>query len=133
MNPNYPLVAQRAAHQCEYCHAPEIIFNIAFEVEHIIPLSKNGSNDLQNLALACRICNLRKLDFLDGFDPVTQERVRLFHPRRDRWEDHFLIQRISHFQVEGNTAIGRVTIERLNMNSPLQTRARESWISLGLL
>lgn len=25
MNSNYPLVALRARHRCEYCHAPEIV------------------------------------------------------------------------------------------------------------
>lgn len=39
MNPNYPPVAERAGHRCEYCHAPEAIFNVLFEVEHIIPLA----------------------------------------------------------------------------------------------
>lgn len=37
MNPNYTSVANRANHCCEYCRAPEIIFNFAFEVEHIRP------------------------------------------------------------------------------------------------
>jgi molybdenum cofactor biosynthesis enzyme MoaA len=27
MNPYYNLVADRANHRCEYCHAPELIFN----------------------------------------------------------------------------------------------------------
>jgi hypothetical protein len=27
MNPLYFLVAERAYHRCEYCHAPESIFN----------------------------------------------------------------------------------------------------------
>lgn len=27
MNPRYPAVAQRAAHRCEYCLAPEAVFN----------------------------------------------------------------------------------------------------------
>lgn len=133
MNPNYPIVAQRAKHQCEYCRAPELIFNIVFEVEHIIPLSKNGSNDLQNLALSCRICNLRKSDLVEGFDPITQKRVRLFNPRRDRWEEHFELQKSSPFKIEGKTSIGRATIECLQLNSSLQTRARELWLSLGLL
>lgn len=38
MNPYYTLVADRAAHRCEYCRAPEIVFNFPFEVEHILPL-----------------------------------------------------------------------------------------------
>ena len=39
MNPRYGSVAVQAGHQCEYCHAPEAIFNFPFEVEHIIPSS----------------------------------------------------------------------------------------------
>lgn len=31
MNPFYTLVADRAAHRCEYCHAPELVFNFPFE------------------------------------------------------------------------------------------------------
>ncbi len=132
MNPNYPLVAQRAKHQCEYCHAPEVIFNVAFEVDHIIPLAKSGSDNLQNLALACRICNLRKLDYIDGVDSVTQQQVRLFNPRTDVWEDHFAVQQEPPFNLEGKTSIGRATVDRLGMNASLQLRARALWIALRI-
>lgn len=133
MNPNYPLVAQRARHQCEYCRAPEVIFNVAFEVEHIIPVAKGGLNELQNLALACRVCNLRKLDYIDGFDPISQQQVvRLFNPRTDVWDEHFVVRREAPFLIEGRTSIGRATVERLQMNASLQLRARELWIELGI-
>ncbi|MBW4621300.1 MAG: HNH endonuclease [Cyanosarcina radialis HA8281-LM2] len=52
MNPYYTAIAQRANHRCEYCKPPEVVFNFPFEVEHIIPLSWQGSNDEANLALA---------------------------------------------------------------------------------
>jgi len=42
MNPHYPPVSARARHSCEYCRAPEIVFNLPFEVEHIIPLAHGG-------------------------------------------------------------------------------------------
>lgn len=132
MNPNYPFVSQRAGHRCEYCHAPEVIFNVAFEVDHIIPISKNGTDEAQNWALSCRICNLRKLGHTEGFDPVTQQTVRLFNPRLDVWDEHFIAQREPLFRLEGRTQIGRATAERLEMNSPLQLRARELWIALGI-
>lgn len=132
MNPNYPFVAQRAKHQCEYCHAPEVIFNVAFEVEHINPIAKGGLDELQNLALACRVCNLRKLDYVDGFDSISQQQVRLFNPRIDTWDEHFTVQRQVPFLLEGKTSIVRATLERLQMNSSLQLRARELWIALGI-
>ena len=39
MNPHYPEVALRAGHRCEYCYAPEAVFNLPLEVEHIVPLA----------------------------------------------------------------------------------------------
>lgn len=109
-----------------------MIFNVAFEVDHIIPLSKNGTDEAQNWALSCRICNLRKLDHTDGFDPVSQQTIRLFNPRLDVWDEHFIAHLEPPFRLEGRTTIGRATVERLEMNSPLQLRARELWIALGI-
>ena len=89
MNPLYALIASRALQRCEYCHAPEVVFNFAFEVEHIEPQARGGTDAEDNLALACRSCNLFKSDAVTGFDGVSQEAVPLFHPRTDRWEEHF--------------------------------------------
>jgi hypothetical protein len=132
VNPNYLFVAQRAEHRCEYCHALEVVFNIAFEVEHIIPLSKQGADEAQNWALSCRICNLRKSAYTDGIDPLTQQTVRLFNPRRDLWDEHFTVEQESSSYLKGKTMIGRATVERLKMNSSLQLRARELWLKLGI-
>jgi 5-methylcytosine-specific restriction endonuclease McrA len=71
MNARYPFIAERAGHRCEYCHAPEAIFNFAFEVEHIVPSALQGPADDANLALACRACNLHKADQLSGLDEST--------------------------------------------------------------
>ena len=43
MNPGYEAVALRAGHRCEYCRAPEAVFNFPFEVEYIIPLVHAGA------------------------------------------------------------------------------------------
>ncbi len=48
MNPRYVQVALRAGHRCEYCHAPEVVFNFPFEVEHIIPVSRCGLDTESN-------------------------------------------------------------------------------------
>ncbi len=66
MNARYPFVARRARHRCEYCHAPESLFNFPFEVEHVVPRSHDGGDDEANLALACRACNVAKSDHLTG-------------------------------------------------------------------
>jgi HNH endonuclease len=91
MNPRYAFVAQRAGHRCEYCRAPEAIFNFPFEVEHIVPNSRQGADEESNLALACRACNLHKADHLTGVDEATGTSPFLFHPRQDRWEELFQV------------------------------------------
>lgn len=60
MNPNYPFVAKRAGHKCEYCLAPESAFNFLFEIDHFVPGSVGGSDDSENLVLSCRSCNSYK-------------------------------------------------------------------------
>lgn len=130
MNPHYPEVALRAGHRCEYCHAPEAVFNFALEVEHILPLSRGGQDTVANCALACRACNLYKASHVSGIDPQTQETVRLFHPREDQWEDH--VHATESGEIEGQTPVGRATVARLEINSIAQVAARMLWIRLGL-
>jgi HNH endonuclease len=131
MNPHYELVALRAGHRCEYCHAPEAVFNFPFEVEHIIPLVHGGADAAHNWALACRACNVRKGAYVDHVDPVTHAVVHLYHPRQDPWHDHFRVDTDTGI-IEGRTAVGRATVARLEMNSPAQCAARQHWIRLGV-
>lgn len=131
MNPRYAQVALRAGYRCEYCHAPEVLFNFPFEVEHIRPVSRGGTDTQNNQALACRSCNLRKATHVGGVDPESEAMVRLFIPRYDRWEEHFQADPESGV-IKGLTAIGRATIARLEMNSEAQMLARRQWMRLGL-
>ncbi len=131
MNPRYALVALRAAHRCEYCHAPEAIFNLPFEVEHIIPLAQGGVDTAANWALACRACNLRKAAHLRGVDPESQIAVQLFNPRADRWVEHFRAD-LETGEIIGLSPCGRATVARMAMNSESQKVARRQWILLGL-
>jgi HNH endonuclease len=131
MNPAYPSVALRAGHRCEYCHAPEVVFNFPFEVEHIVPTALAGADTEANLALACRSCNLWKATHIASRDPDSGVEVRLFHPRSDRWEDHFAVE-VEQGIIHGRTARGRATITRLRMNHPAQQQARQQWKRLGL-
>lgn len=114
MNPYYTAIAQRANHRCEYCHAPELIFNFPFEVEHIIPVSRQGANDETNLALACRSCNLRKGTRVSGIVPGLNTEVHFFHPRQDQWSEHFQVDTESG-RIMGITSAGKVTVEYLAM------------------
>ncbi len=115
-------VRERAVNCCEYCGLHQENSPLAaLHVEHIIPKFHGGSDDLENLALACIDCNLHKGTNLTGIDPQTNKVTELFHPRRQRWEDHFAWRGI---YVVGRTAIGRTTIRVLNMNSEDQLALR---------
>ena len=132
MNRRYALVASRAGHHCEYCRAPEVVFNMQFEVEHIIPPSRGGSDVDDNLALACRACNVYKSAHVTGEDDASRTEARLFHPRRDSWNEHFTLDRQSGM-IRGLSAVGRATVSRLNMNLAIRLPARLIWMRLGLL
>jgi hypothetical protein len=130
MNPHYAEVAGRAGHRCEYCGAPEAVFNFAFEVEHVLARSRGGADELENTALACRSCNLFKSDCLESVDPQSGTLVRLFDPRRDLWLEHFVV--LSSGSIEGRTPIGRATANLLRLNSEAQQVARSNWIALRI-
>jgi hypothetical protein len=131
MNPHYGPVAERAAHRCEYCQAPEAVFNLPFEVEHIVPCARGGDDKASNLALSCRSCNLWKSDSLNAIDPLTGNSFKLFNPRLNRWEDHFRVDQATG-RLTGLTGIGRAAIDRLHMNRSTQVVARRQWMRLKL-
>lgn len=111
------LVRVRARGTCEYCLSQERFATQSFSVEHIIPLQAGGGGDLDNLAFACQGCNNHKYTKTDAIDILSGEVVPLFHPRRDRWRDHFIWSH-DFSQTIGLTAKGRATVETLRLNRP---------------
>jgi HNH endonuclease len=49
------IVLERDGHACTYCGSEKQL-----EGDHVVPLSRGGSNAFTNLATACRPCNLAK-------------------------------------------------------------------------
>ena len=78
----YAQVRQRAKFRCEYCHYPEVLSAAPLSIDHLQPQSLGGSDDTDNLALACRRCNERRYNFINGIDPQTDKLAPLFNPRR---------------------------------------------------
>lgn len=109
------LVRRRAANRCEYCQLRQEDLPVSvFHTEHIVAKKHGGDDDPSNLALACGQCNLHKGPNLTGIDPHTSEVVELFHPRRQVWEDHFIMR---DGVVTGLTPVGRATVRVCSMNS----------------
>lgn len=121
-------VVDRARGRCEYCGLSQEGQEATFHVDHVVPRSAGGPSELSNLALACVSCSLRKAARSSAVDPQTSEETRLFHPRRDRWNDHF---RWDGVVVAGTTGIGRATVGALQMNRPLIVAIRTEEALLG--
>lgn len=125
------LVRERAGGRCEYCRLPDWLPPVEpFHLEHIIARQHGGLTVADNLAWACHRCNRHKGTNLTGVDPDTTAIVRLFHPRNDRWEDHFAADGI---RLRGLTPCGRATVWLLRMNAErrLERRAelaRRGWL-----
>lgn len=105
-------VRKRAKGLCEYCHAAEQWQYVRFTLDHIVPLADGGSSDLSNLALACFHCNRQKSRNQTAIDQESGKQVALFHPRRDRWLQHFSWSEDA-LRLIGLTPTGRATIEAL--------------------
>ena len=116
-------VEARAAGRCEYCRMHQSLQGATFHVEHVIPRSRGGSSQLDNLAWACPRCNLRKASRTAVADPMTGHSVPLFHPRSDVWDNHF---RWDGYHVVGLTPIGRATVTALDLNHPRRIQIRQA-------
>jgi 5-methylcytosine-specific restriction endonuclease McrA len=132
-------VQLRARNACEYCLMPT---TGQFHIDHIIPSSRwenyvsgrtpeipteesrRGPDHLDNFAWACPFCNVVKGQ--EVARRVGQRAHRLFDPRRDRWEEHFVFLHTYLFII-GVSNIGEATEHILRLNDarthgPLGTR-----------
>jgi hypothetical protein len=108
-------------------------------VDHVIPraawLGPNppdvSSDHPDNLAVACYECNIiGKRANTRGVDPLSGIEVGLFHPRHQRWSDHFTWS--THYTtLKGKTPTGWATIEVLRLNGP-KYRAQRRLLRLAM-
>lgn len=125
-------VRQRARGRCEYCRLPQDAFRRGFHIEHIVANQHGGQTTLDNLALACWGCNLKKGPNLSGIDPATGLVTALFHPRQQEWSEHFFAQIGAPIplgiEIRGLTPVGRATVRVLALNEEMRQMLRyELW------
>jgi hypothetical protein len=120
---------QRAASRCEYCRLPESESRLRHVLDHVVARQHGRRTDAQNLALCCGRCNQFKGPNLAGLNPQTGQMSHLFHPRIDRWAEHF---RYDGAVLVGLTPVGRATVTVLAINLPIRVAAREALIRLGV-
>jgi hypothetical protein len=108
-------IERRAKGCCEYCRSSALYSPSPFSVDHIVPRSQNGTDALNNLAFACMGCNGSKYNRTTAFDPLSGQTVDLFHPRHDRWSDHFGWSE-DYQEILALTPAGRATVNALDLN-----------------
>ncbi len=124
------VVAERANGCCEYCRS-QVRFAIQpFSIEYIIPRSAGGETVLDNLALSCQGCNNHKYNKTEGRDPVSGDTVPLYHPRKQRWSNHFAWND-DFTLIIGLTPIGRSTVEALQLNREGVVNLRRVLYAMG--
>jgi hypothetical protein len=115
-------VRLRAGQRCEYCRMPQAGQEATFHIDHVKPRRDGGPTILENLALACVSCSLRKGARTQGRDPLTGDTASVFNPRTDDWDDHFTLT--EDFLIVGRTPAGRTSVEMLRMNRPAAVEIR---------
>ncbi len=111
----HPKIIRIAGGKCEYCSSDSDFSDSPFDVEHIVPIALGGTSSIDNLALACHGCNLRKSTRITGYDVIIEENVELYNPRKHTWTEHFTWSQDGTLIV-GLTPSGRATVEALKLN-----------------
>ena len=123
-------VRLRAGQRCEYCQmAQEFYPTVPFPIDHILAKQHGGESVPSNLALACLHCNSHEGPNIGGLDPVTKRLTRLFDPRRQQWNRHFVWRGP---RLLGLTRHGRATVAVLALNHPDLIEVRAELIREGL-
>ena len=117
----YPAVRFRARFRCEYCRLPEAPSDLPFPVDHVIAREHQGKTTLDNLALARPRSNAHKGPNIATVEWPVRELIPLYHPRQERWEDHF---KWDGPVIVGLTKVGRGTARLFDMNSERRVATR---------
>ena len=126
------VITERAEACCEYCKTPLVLANVEnFELEHIEPVVSGGLTVLENLALSCPGCNDIKQVQTQALDPESGMSVALFHPRQQRWEEHFTWS-VDGQMIQGKTPCGRATVVALRLNRIGLVNLRRAQWALGI-
>ncbi|HKQ48067.1 MAG TPA: HNH endonuclease signature motif containing protein [Phycisphaerae bacterium] len=124
-------MVERDGGRCRYCRLAQFGHGATFHIDHIIPRSKGGATHMENLALQCPHCSLRKANRTEATDPQTSDLVPLFSPLLDRWDEHFKLS--ADATLVGLSSSGRATIAALGLNETIPRFARLCQMTLGLL
>ena len=124
-------VAARAQGCCEYCLSQTEYATHPFSIDHIQPLSKGGSDEVENLAYCCQGCNNFKFSKAEAVDPNTDTIVSLYNPRIENWGEHFRWNENFTILI-GISPIGRAAILALHLNLESLIKQRAIYRAYGV-
>lgn len=95
-------VFERDDHKCRECGSADNL-----EIDHVIPISRGGNGDEENLQVLCRACNRRKRSRTSAEQVATQQRSleREVEVEKERETDTSVIQLIARDSEEDIDAI----------------------------
>jgi hypothetical protein len=120
----------QAGGRCGYCRTAEVITGSPLVVDRLIPEALGGPTEEEKLWLACGPCNLCKSDRITARDPLSEDWIPLFDPRRQVWSEHFIWSTAGD-RIIGITPTGRATERALQLNRPILVEARRNWVQAG--
>lgn len=123
-------VRKAAKDRCGYCLSAQIYVMGKLEIEHIIPTASGGTDEEDNLWLACRLCNNYKATQTHHIDPETGRSTKLFNPRVQTWTEHFQWDDTGT-HIVGLSPCGRATVIALKLNNDIATQVRKHWVAAG--
>ena len=128
-NAQRQIIHELAGSCCEYCRVAQGDRLSKFQIDHIIALKHGGSDETDNLCLACLKCNSFKGVNVAALDPETGEATKLYNPRRQPWDNHF--QANPDGTLTGITSEGRATIAVLRINEESRVKQRRMAMMLN--
>ncbi|MCD9185143.1 MAG: HNH endonuclease [Pyrinomonadaceae bacterium] len=121
-------IRRQAKNRCGYCLLPQSLNPSLLEIEHLHATANGGTDEEENLWLACRLCNGYKNIQSEAVDYKTNQKVLIFNPRTQDWNEHF---EWKNEKIVGKTPCGRATVKAVKLNNEIILPVRRKWISAG--
>jgi hypothetical protein len=103
-------VRRRAGFACEFCGVSETDSGGALTLDHFRPVSRGGSDDIDNLIYCCARCNAYK----QAYWPEETTALSLWNPRQEPAGTHFL--ELEDGRLLPLTDVAAFTVTRLRLN-----------------
>lgn len=113
------IIAANCRHQCVYCTISEGEYGGIdnFHVEHFRPKSvfKRLENDIDNLFVACAVCNRFKSDEWPGEPHKKGATPTFLNPAEADYHEHIALGGTGYF-LKGKTVAGTYMVEQMYLN-----------------